>query len=94
MSFAIVFAPEWRGRNEIMRRKASKRTTIAPRGSKRYIRRDPQGRIKKEVDVSRSLEADRRSKSKKVVKAEQGDRGDQAPRRKAAKKRTASRAYR
>jgi len=64
-----------------MRRKASKRTTIAPRGSKRYIRRDAKGRIKKEVGVGRSLAADRRSKSKTVAKAGQGDRGDQKPRR-------------
>ena len=39
-----------------------------------YIRRDAAGRIKKEVDVGRSLAADRRSKSKKVAKSGQGDR--------------------
>jgi hypothetical protein len=74
-----------------MRRKASKRTIIAPRGDKRYIRRDAQGRIKKEVNVGRSLAADRRSKSKTVAKAGQGDRGDQKPRRKAAKAKSAKR---
>ena len=79
-----------------MRRKAAgKRTTAEPhKGDKRYIRRDPQGRIKKEVDVGRSLAADRRSHSKKVVKSGQGDRGDQAPKRKTAAKRTASRSSR
>ena len=55
-----------------MKRKATgKRELIAPRGSKRYVRRDAHGRIKKEVDVGRSLSADRRSKSSKVVKAGQ-----------------------
>ena len=79
-----------------MRRKAAgKRTTIEPRkGDKRYIRRDAAGRIKKEVDVGRSLAADRRSKSKTVAKSGQGDRGDQAPRRKVTTKRTTSRASR
>jgi len=77
-----------------MRRKASKRTTIAPRGSKRYIRRDAKGRIKKEVGVGRSLAADRRSKSKTVAKAGQGDRGDQKPRRRVARKKSAKRAAR
>ena len=55
---------------------AAKRTLIAPRSSKRYIRRDASGRIKKSVDVSKSLTADRRSKSKTIAKAGQGDRGD------------------
>lgn len=72
-----------------MRRKASKRTLIEPhKGDKRYIRRDPQGRIKKEVDVGRSLAADRRSHSKTVAKPGQGDRGDQ-PRRTTAKRKAA-----
>jgi hypothetical protein len=73
-----------------MRRKtAAKRTLIAPRGSKRYIRRDASGRIKKSVDVGKSLAADRRSKSKTVAKAGQGDRGDRpSAKRKVAKKAT------
>ena len=79
-----------------MRRKTSgKRTTIEPRkGDKRYIRRDAAGRIKKEVDLGRSLAADRRSKSKTVAKSGQGDRGDQKPQRKVATKRTVKRARR
>lgn len=55
---------------------AAKRTLIAPKGDKRYIRRDPKGRIKESDDVGRSLSADRRKKAKTVVKAGQGDKGD------------------
>ena len=72
------------------RNAARKRELIEPRdGDKRYIRRDAKGRITKEVDVGRSLAADRRSHSKKVVKAGQGDRGDQAPRAKSSKQKSA-----
>jgi hypothetical protein len=58
-------------------RKTSKRTLIEPhKGDKRYVRRNKQGEFKKEVDVGRSLSADRRSKAKTTVKKGQGDRGD------------------
>ena len=57
--------------------KTSKRTTIEPhKGDKRYVRRNKQGEFKKEVNVGRSLAADRRSKAKTKVKKGQGDRGD------------------
>jgi hypothetical protein len=36
---------------------AGKRTTIAPKGDKRYIRRDAKGRITESDDVGRSLAA-------------------------------------
>ena len=55
---------------------AAKRTTIAPRGDKRYIRRDAKGRIKESDDVGRSLSADRRSKARTTAKPGMGDRGD------------------
>jgi hypothetical protein len=58
---------------------AAKRELIAPRGDKRYIRRDAAGRIKESDDVSRSLSHDRRRKAKKAVKSGQGDRGDRKP---------------
>jgi hypothetical protein len=63
-------------KKKVTKRKASKRELIAPRGDKRYVRRDKKGEFKKEVNVGRSLSADRRAKSKKVVKKGQGDRGD------------------
>jgi hypothetical protein len=70
-----------------MRRKAAKRKTISPRGSKRYVRRDERGRIKESDDVGRSLSQDRRRKSKTVAKPGQGDRGDRrTAKRKVAKK--------
>jgi hypothetical protein len=57
----------------------SKRELIEPHpGDKRYIRRDENGRIKEEVDVGRSLAADRRQHAKTVAKPGEGDRGDQA----------------
>jgi hypothetical protein len=48
------------------------------KGDKRYVRRDASGHFTdKQVDVGRSLAADRRSKSKTVAKKGDGDRGDQ-----------------
>ena len=58
------------------RRVAGKRELIAPRGSKRYVRRDTEGRIKERDDVGRSLAADRRRQARTVAKPGQGDRGD------------------
>ena len=56
----------------------TKRETIEPHeGDKRYARRDDAGYFTKDqVDVGKSLAADRRSKSKTVVPKGQGDRGD------------------
>jgi len=57
--------------------KIAKRTTIQPHsGDRRYVRRDKAGRFKEEVEVGRSLAADRRRKAKIKVAAGQGDRGD------------------
>ena len=55
-----------------------KRELIEPhKGDKRYVRRDAQGHFTDEqVDVGRSLAADRRSKSETVAKPGQGDKGD------------------
>ena len=58
------------------RKDAAKRELIVPRGNKRYVRRDPKGRIRESDDVGRSLSADRRRKAKKVAKPGQGDCGD------------------
>jgi len=56
-----------------------KRELIQPHTSdKRYIRRDKEGHFtSQQVNVGRSLAADRRSKSKTIVPKGQGDRGDQ-----------------
>jgi hypothetical protein len=56
----------------------TKRTMIDPhKGDKRYIRRNAEGQFTdQQVDVGRSLAADRRSKAKTVVPKGQGDRGD------------------
>jgi hypothetical protein len=57
----------------------SNREIIEPqKGDKRYVRRDEQGEFTKEqVDVGKSLAADRRHKAKTIVPKRQGDRGDE-----------------
>jgi hypothetical protein len=59
-------------------RDAVPRQLIEPhKGDRRYVRRDAEGHFtKKQVDVGRSLAADRRSKSRTVAKKGEGDRGD------------------
>jgi hypothetical protein len=56
------------------------RTLIEPhKGDKRYVRRSKSGQFtKKQVDVGRSLAADRQFQSKTVAKKGEGDRGDRA----------------
>lgn len=49
----------------------------------RYVRRDKGGRFNDVVDVGKSLSRDRKVKAKKTVKAGEGDRGDQKPRKRA-----------
>ncbi|WP_297695148.1 hypothetical protein [Phenylobacterium sp.] len=53
------------------------RELIEPhKGDKRYARRDANGRFKREVEVGRSLAADRRQHAKTKAKPGEGDRGD------------------
>jgi hypothetical protein len=58
------------------KRKAAKRELIAPRGDRRYIRRDARGRIKESDDAGRANAPDRRRRAKTRSKRGQGDRGD------------------
>ena len=62
----------------------SKRTLIEPKkGDKRYVRRDDKGQFTDDqVDVGKSLAADRRKHSKTVAPKGQGDHGDQKPTKK------------
>ncbi len=57
---------------------AKERELIEPhKGDKRYVRRDEQGRFTDDqVDVGRSLAADRKQHSETKAKRGQGDRGD------------------
>ena len=55
---------------------ASKRTLIAPKGDKRYVRRSAKGRFKESDDVGRSLSTDRRKRAKTKASRGQGDKGD------------------
>jgi hypothetical protein len=59
------------------------RELIKPQaGDKRFVRRAKKGKFtSRQVDVGRSLSADRRSKAKTIVKKGEGDRGDQRPSR-------------
>ena len=52
------------------------REEIAPKGDKRYIRRDDRGRMGTSVEEGRSLSDDARHKAKTDVKPGQGDPGD------------------
>ncbi len=53
------------------------RDLIEPRkGDKRYVRRKKGRFTKQQVNIGRSLAADRRSKAKRKVKKGEGDRGD------------------
>jgi hypothetical protein len=56
----------------------AKRELIAPKGDKRYVRRDEKGRFEESDDVGRSLASDRRQHAKTKAKSGQGDRGDRA----------------
>jgi hypothetical protein len=56
----------------------AKRELIAPKGDKRYVRRDDHGRFNESDDVGRSLASDRRQQAKTKAKSGQGDRGDRA----------------
>jgi len=56
---------------------AKKRELLDTGTDKRYIRRDDKGRFTTDqVDVGRSLAADRRQQAKGSAKSGQGDRGD------------------
>ena len=57
---------------------SNKRTTIAPNGDKRYIKRNEKGQIKESDDVGKSLSKDVQQKAHKKVKPGYGDQGDQA----------------
>ncbi len=80
------------------KRKAAKRELIDTGTDKRFVRRNKKGEFKEVEDVGRSLSQDRKRKAKTVVKAGQGDKGDQKPRatkktakKKATKKKAAKR---
>lgn len=65
------------------KKSTSKRTLIAPKGDKRFIRRDEKGRFKESDDVGKSLSKDVKQTAKTKIKAGQGDKGDQ-PKKKSA----------
>lgn len=59
------------------KKSTGKRTLIAPKGDKRYIKRDEKGRITESDDQGKSLSQDRKKAAKTKVKPGYGDRGDQ-----------------
>ena len=58
----------------------ARRELIAPKGDKRYVRRDEEGRFKESDDAGRSLSRDVRQRAKNKAKSGQGDRGDRKAR--------------
>jgi hypothetical protein len=65
----------------IMPAKKSARELIDTGTDKRYVRRNDDGTFKESDDVGRSLPKDVKKHAKTVVKAGQGDKGDQKPRK-------------
>ena len=62
---------------KVAKKKASaKRKLIAPRGDKRYVRRNSAGQFKESDDQGKSLGQDRKRKAKRKAKPGQGDKGD------------------
>ena len=57
---------------------AGKRELIAPKGDKRLVRRDENGRITESDDLGKSLSQDVRKAAKTRTKPGQGDRGDRS----------------
>ena len=55
---------------------SGKRTLVAPKGDKRYVRRDNKGRFNEVDDQRKSLSRDKKRAAKKKAKPGQGDRGD------------------
>jgi len=58
------------------RSQTSERDLMAPKGSRRYVRRNLYGEFTKEYALARSLAADRQQYAKTKVPKGQGDRGD------------------
>lgn len=69
---------------------SGKRKLIAPKGDKRYIRRDNEGRITESDDQSKSLSKDVRKHAKTEVKPGYGDQGDQPQKKSKGTKKTAT----
>jgi hypothetical protein len=61
--------------------KKSARELIDSGTDKRYVRRNDDGTFKESDDVGRSLAEDVKKHAKTVVRAGQGDKGDQKPRK-------------
>ena len=60
------------------RRTASKgRKLTTPRGDRRIVRRDTEGKFSESDDAGRSLAADRRQRAERTVPKGEGDRGEQ-----------------
>jgi hypothetical protein len=68
------------------KKSSNKRTTIAPNGDKRYIKRNEKGQIKESDDVGKSLSQDVKQSAKNKVKPGYGDQGDQPQKKPATKK--------
>ena len=66
---------------KMTKKKSLKRELIAPRGDRRFVRRDTEGKFKESDDAGRSLSQDRKKKAKRAVESGQGDKGDRKKKR-------------
>ena len=58
------------------KRGSGKRELISPKGNRRFVRRDAQGKFTESDDAARSLTQDRKQSAKTPSKSGYGDRGD------------------
>jgi hypothetical protein len=58
------------------KRSTNKRELVAPKGDKRYMKRNSNGQLKESDDQSRLLSRDRKKSAKTNVKPGYGDKGD------------------
>ena len=60
------------------KKSTGKRTLVAPKGDKRYVRRSSTGQFSESDDVSKSLSQDKKQKAKNSSKPGYGDKGDRS----------------
>jgi len=75
----FLFLPDFQNNatRDFMRPSMPRELIEPHKGDRRYIRRGSKGQFtNKQVNVGRSLAADRKSKAKTVAKKGEGDRGD------------------
>ena len=60
------------------KKSSGKRTLVAPKGDKRYVKRDASGKFNESDDQGKSLSQDVKKRAKNTAKPGYGDKGDQS----------------